>query len=474
MAVTSQEVVPKSVLILGSGVFGLSTAYSLTQNPKFANTSITLVDRSAFPAPDGASIDSSRIVRPDYADLPYARLAIEAQARWRNEWWGQQDVYHEPGLAVVVNKDESDNGNGDLGRKYMRDSMANVERCGLKPGKKSEGGEIEAMETQSDIRNIFRDNTNAAQETAVAAAAATGKGGSSVGDFGYVNWRSGWADAEKGMRVLRARVEETNRVNFLHASVSRLQFSNDAVTGCETDDGRVLTADLVVLATGAWTPALLDLRGRCSATGQILSYIKISDAEQEALGERPTLLNESSGLFIIPPVNNVLKVARHGYGYCNPVSIPHPEDPSLGKITVSLPRTHISHPGLEIPSEGKKALRSFLAAVYPSLATRPFISTRICWYTDTPRGDWLLSYHPRYKNLFVATGGSGHAYKFLPVVGDKVVDCLLGNPPAEFKDKWAWPERDLEDQVWTKDWRGGVKGMVLEDELQKGEDKAKL
>ncbi|KAH0256630.1 FAD dependent oxidoreductase, partial [Aureobasidium melanogenum] len=456
MAAPSQQV-PKSVLILGSGVFGLSTAYSLTQNPDFANTSITLVDRSAFPAPDGASIDSSRIVRPDYADLPYARLAIEAQARWRNEWWGQQDVYHEPGLAVVVNKDESDNGNGDLGRKYMRDSMANVERCGLKPGKKSEG-----------------DHTNAAQETAIAAAAATGKGGSSPGDFGYVNWRSGWADAEKGMRVLRAKVEETNRVHFLHASVSRLQFSNDAVTGCETDDGRVLTADLVVLATGAWTPALLDLRGRCSATGQILSYIKISDAEQKALGGRPTLLNESSGLFIIPPVNNVLKIARHGYGYCNPVSIPHPEDPSAGNITVSLPRTHISHPGLEIPEEGKKALRSFLAAVYPSLATRPFISTRICWYTDTPRGDWLLSYHPKYKNLFVATGGSGHAYKFLPVIGDKIVDCLMGNPPAEFKDKWAWPERDLEDQVWTKDWRGGIKGMVLEDELKKGENKARL
>ncbi|KAG9552531.1 FAD dependent oxidoreductase, partial [Aureobasidium melanogenum] len=297
---------------------------------------------------------------------------------------------------------------------------------------------------------------------------------STPGDFGYVNWRSGWADAEKGMRVLRAKVEETNRVNFLHASVSRLQFSNDAVTGCETEDGRVLTADLVVLAAGAWTPALLDLRGRCSATGQILSYIKISDAEQKALGGRPTLLNESSGLFIIPPINNVLKIARHGYGYCNPVSIPHPEDPSAGNITVSLPRTHISHPGLEIPDEGKKALRSFLAAVYPSLATRPFISTRICWYTDTPRGDWLLSYHPKYKNLFVATGGSGHAYKFLPVIGDKIVDCLMGNPPAEFKDKWAWPKRDLEDQVWTKDWRGGIKGMVLEDELRKGENKARL
>jgi sarcosine oxidase/L-pipecolate oxidase len=50
----------------------------------------------------------------------------------------------------------------------------------------------------------------------------------------------------------------------------------------------------------------------------------------------------------------------------------------------------------------------------------------------------------------------------------------MGNPPPEFKDKWAWPKRDAEDQVWTKDWRGGVKGMVLEEELKKGENKARL
>ena len=75
MAAASQDI-PKSVLILGSGVFGLSTAYSLSQNPKFANTTITLVDRSAFPAPDGASIDSSRIVRPDYAAVSYTHLTL--------------------------------------------------------------------------------------------------------------------------------------------------------------------------------------------------------------------------------------------------------------------------------------------------------------------------------------------------------------------------------------------------------------
>jgi glycine/D-amino acid oxidase-like deaminating enzyme len=54
---------PKTVLIVGSGVFGLSTAYTLTQLPSFSNSQITVVDRCPFPAPDGSSIDTSRIIR---------------------------------------------------------------------------------------------------------------------------------------------------------------------------------------------------------------------------------------------------------------------------------------------------------------------------------------------------------------------------------------------------------------------------
>ena len=460
---SSTKDIPSSILIVGSGVFGLSTAYSLTQNPDYASTKITLIDRLPFPAPDAASIDSSRIVRADYADIAYSSLAFEAQEKWRNEWWGADGIYHEPGLAVVVNSGLSDNdSNGELGREYMRKSMENVTKLGLKPGRKSDGGDVETLSTSQDIRRIFNDNTRAA--AAKASQEQPEATTSLAGDFGYVNWRSGWADAEKGMRALRAKLESTCRITFLHGTVSRLQFSTTQVTGVTLSDKTTLTADLVVLATGAWTPALLDTRGVCSATGQVLAYLPISQAEQDELGANPTLLNESSGLFIIPPRDRLLKVARHGYGYANPVTIPHPEREGE-EICVSLPRTHISDPKLEIPNEGLEACRKFLVDVLPSFAGREFTKTRICWYTDTANGDWIISYHPRYRNLFVATGGSGHGYKFLPVVGDRIVDCIQGRTPEAFIGKWDWPARQSEAQVWTEDWRGGVKGMVLDEEL---------
>ena len=47
------------------------------------------------------------------------------------------------------------------------------------------------------------------------------------------------------------------------------------------------------------------------------------------------------------------------------------------------------------------------------------------------------------------------------------MDCIQGQCPAEFKDKWAWPETRA-DKVVTEDGsRGGRPGMVLAEEFQR-------
>jgi sarcosine oxidase/L-pipecolate oxidase len=48
--------IPGMILIVGSGVFGLSTAYALCQRKEFKDTKIVVIDRWPFPAPDGASV----------------------------------------------------------------------------------------------------------------------------------------------------------------------------------------------------------------------------------------------------------------------------------------------------------------------------------------------------------------------------------------------------------------------------------
>ncbi len=76
----------------------------------------------------------------------------------------------------------------------------------------------------------------------------------------------------------------------------------------------------------------------------------------------------------------------------------------------------------------------------------------------TPNQDWIISPHPHSENLHIASGGSFHAWKFLPNLGKYVVQMLDGCLDKDLSIKWAWdrsnegaacemyiPTRDLKD-----------------------------
>ncbi|KAI0178644.1 FAD dependent oxidoreductase-domain-containing protein [Hypoxylon sp. FL1284] len=301
--------------------------------------------------------------------------------------------------------------------------------------------------------------------------------GGAFADWGYLNETSGWADAERGMRWLYEQVAATGRITFVHGTAESLEADETTgrVTGARLQDGSTLSADLVIAAAGAWTPMLVDLSSQAAATGQGLGYLDLTEEEQARLEKMPVLLNISTGFFVLPPRNRVLKVARHSYGYLNPQPLSRPPLGVPGSkpppTLVSQPFTHLDDANLSIPPEAETALRDALHRFIPwlELKDRPFSHTRLCWYTDTATGDWIIDYHPYWKGLFLATGGSGHAYKFLPVIGDKVVDCIMGKCPADFQKKWKWTERqDPERPIVTQDGsRGGQIGLVLGDEFKK-------
>ena len=91
----------------------------------------------------------------------------------------------------------------------------------------------------------------------------------------------------------------------------------------------------------------------------------------------------------------------------------------------------------------------------------------------SPSGDFVITHHPQYKSLFIATGGSGHGFKFFPVIGDKIVDAIQGNLEPELKRLWRWrtdeelkTETDGKELIGCDDGsRAGRKGMILDEEL---------
>lgn len=58
---TSSDGFPASIIIIGAGVFGLSTALAIAK--RHPSTQITIIDRLVPPVPDGTSVDTTRCIR---------------------------------------------------------------------------------------------------------------------------------------------------------------------------------------------------------------------------------------------------------------------------------------------------------------------------------------------------------------------------------------------------------------------------
>lgn len=66
-------------------------------------------------------------------------------------------------------------------------------------------------------------------------------------------------------------------------------------------------------------------------------------------------------------------------------------------------------------------LRSYLRERVPALDVAP-IDARACMYTNTPDEDFVIAAHPEHADVTIASGFSGHGFKFVPVVGEILAD----------------------------------------------------
>ncbi|KAJ6495764.1 FAD dependent oxidoreductase [Mycena vitilis] len=387
----------RKTVIVGCGCFGLSTAFALL---KRGWIDVTVIDKaSQLPAADGASNDYNRIVRTSYSDAFYTKLAQEAIVEWKNEWNG---AYHESGVLVVGSIESVD---------YTRKAYLHDLDMGQR---------VVALDNQT-LRQAFPSEIN-------------------VGSFwnrtGYLNRDSGWANAAQGVSLLMEKVTALGGKIVGGKNVVELiqQTQSLKTTGVRCSDGQVIEAELVVLATGSWTgSAFPDLpkQNIFQATGQCVAMVQLTEQEALAYKACPVVVDFESGFYIFPPnEQNLVKMAIHSVGYTH----------SIGERKISTPRTITTDPetGLLIPKANVKELRDGLRMVYPSLADKPFVATRMCWYNDSLDSDWVIGYHPQSESsLMYATAGSGHAYKFLPVIGRLVADSVENKLSADIVAKFA-------------------------------------
>ena len=373
-----------SVVIVGAGVFGLTSSLELRRR----GYSVVVLDPGPVPHPLASSTDTSRMVRMDYGDdkfyMDLADQAIEGWHSW-NRSWGVE-LYHETGMLVASSQPM-------VQGSFEHDSFGLLSDRGYKP---------ERLDPELVARRYSHWNAEKYPD-------------------GYYNPRAGWVEA--GSVVTRLAEEAVACGVELRTGVrvtGLLQDGTRAV-GVSTTDGHQQRADLVLVTVGAWTLTLLPhMKEVMSVVGQPIFYFGPPVPDLYRGPQFPPWGADipRTGWYGFPAnQDGAVKIANHGPGRSME---PHePRDLSPSDVT---------------------RCREFLQESFPSLADAPLLNGRMCLYCDTWDGDFWIGWDSLREGLVVAAGGSGHAFKFAPVLGQIIADAVEGIDTPHTR-RFAWRPR---------------------------------
>ncbi len=373
-----------TALIVGGGIFGLTAALELQTR----GYQVTLLDSGPVPHPLAASTDISKVVRIEYgADELYTTLAEQAREGWLT--WNQelfsQPLYHETG-GVFLSRDPMQPGG------YEYENARMLEARGHAP-QRLDSAQLRARFPAWNADRYVD---------------------------GYFNPKAGFVESGKVVAALAAEARARGVDLRQDQGMVAIERTPGSTAAARLPTGELLAADVLIVAAGAWTPALLpELTGVLRATGQPVFHLQPVDPARFSPPNFVVFGADSSrtGWYGIPahPDTGVVKIANHGPGW--------PVDPVNG------PR--------EVPKSLHVALRAFLAETFPELAEAPVVYTRCCLYCDTPDEHFWIDRHPESPGLTVAAGDSGHAFKFAPILGRLIADAAEGKPSLA-GERFTW------------------------------------
>ena len=398
------------VLIVGAGIFGTSTAYHLSQRHGDA-LRITVLDRAMAPSPQAASSDINKIVRADYSKAFYMELAYEAMESWTRDPIMSQH-FHQTGWVMV---DEKDSDLADRIRKNFRES-----------GRPDTSSDISLDEVKSRWGGVLSGIDTSAYAK------------------GYTNSSAGWADASS---AVAAWMDEAVKAGVKQevGEVSELLSDGGKLTGVRTSDGRTFSGEKIVLATGAWTPYLMaslelkmnipagdSIQKQIRAAGVCVAAFRLSEAEAQHYSQMPVLIYGAKGE-VMPPNKDRFFKFTNANTFLN--TQPHPETGQ--DISVPSPDQHF------VPESLKQQSIDIIRQRVPEMLKNGRMPDewRLCWDVISPDQNQLITKHPdpRLSNLYFATAGSFHSWKFLPNIGKYVVNVLDGLSNGKEKDEaWCW------------------------------------
>ena len=271
------------ILIVGAGIFGVSTAYHLSKSPSHSSK-IILLDRAPAPSPHAASTDINKIVRADYSSPFYMNLAyeaIDAFSTWpefQPDAHHDQDgkIYNQTGWAMMDEK------GSDIARRVRE----NFKVCGRE--------DLTYDLTEAEMRTKWGGLLSGMDVEGY--------------DTAYGSPSAGWVDASRAVEVM-VKEAVRNGVKYEVGEVDNLVLQDgQGVRGVKLQDGRSINARQVLLATGAWTSQLMTkledelemkeedrIESQLCAAAVCVAHLKLSPEQADLYRQLPILVFGSEG-----------------------------------------------------------------------------------------------------------------------------------------------------------------------------------
>ncbi len=372
-------------LIVGGGVFGLSTAISLAQK----KYKIGLINPDTIPNHLAASTDISKVVRMEYgSDTEYFKMAEMCIERW-HEWNDlfKEKIYHEVG-CLMLSKFPFEHPKSKFEKASYDQLLANGYAC----------ERMDAFTLKKRFPN-FKEGT-----------------------YQDANFNPKAGFVESGLAIAKmAEYARSLGVDIQEGQTAeKLILQKNRLIAVQTREGQTIKCGQTIIAAGAHTPYLLpELQPYMKATGHPVFWLKPANPSNYTADKLPVFFADiaNSGWYGFPvsAKKGVVKIAKHTEGL----------------------KLHPDKDDRQIKDAEVADMRQFLATTFPDLLDAPLVYTRRCLYTDTLDGHFWIDHHPEIKGVAVSSGGSGHGMKMGPILGEMTAAMAL-EEDHQFSSRYRW------------------------------------
>ena len=358
------------VVVIGAGVAGASIGYQLARH---SDRRVVVVD--ARPPVGGISGRTFGQIRQHYSNDLMVRMALRGFHCIRN--WASEVGYGDPGyvrlgymLIVTENQIDGLRRNVELGRGLGVDTRF------VGPD------EIATIEPLVNAENLA--------------------GGAYEPDGGYI-------DVTKMVLSWLGAATECGADVLTPLAVREVLVADGAVSGVATDRGEI-RAPVVVAATGAWAPDLLEPLGVHVPMERRRLDMATLEQEPGARALQTCITDGNSNLVIRPDMGRRIVAVAY------PPEMPPVDDPLADAPPAAL-HDHAAR------------LERALAERLPALRLAGIVASTSGAYDITPDYHPILGWASEIADvtgLYLAVGLSGHGLKLSPCIGEIVASQVLG------------------------------------------------